>query len=88
MGLIGEVLMLPFAPVRGSLWAMQQLLGEAERQYYDPAAVRADLSLLEQQLEAGEIDEAEFDRREDELLDRLEIAMSRGTGTGNHGTTR
>ncbi|MGW3418497.1 gas vesicle protein GvpG [Streptomyces phaeochromogenes] len=88
MGLIGEVLMLPFAPVRGSLWAMQQVVAEAERQYYDPAAVRADLSRLEQRLEAGEIDDAEFDRLEDELLDRLEIAMTRGTGTGNNGTTR
>jgi len=88
MGLIGEVLMLPFAPVRGSLWAMQQVVAEAERQYYDPAAVRADLSRLEQRLEAGEIDDAEFDRLEDELLDRLEIAMTRGTGAGNNGTTR
>ncbi|MGA5451330.1 gas vesicle protein GvpG [Streptomyces umbrinus] len=88
MGLIGEVLMLPFAPVRGSLWAMQQVVAEAERQYYDPAAVRADLARLEQRLEAGEIDDAEFDRLEDELLDRLEIAMTRSTGTGNNGTTR
>ncbi|MEU9881738.1 gas vesicle protein GvpG [Streptomyces phaeochromogenes] len=88
MGLIGEVLMLPFAPVRGSLWAVQQVVAEAERQYYDPAAVRADLSRLEQRLEAGEIDDAEFDRLEDELLDRLETAMTRGTGAGNNGTTR
>jgi hypothetical protein len=87
MGLIGEVLMLPFAPVRGSLWAMQQVVAEAERQYYDPAAVRAELARLEQRLEAGEIDDAEFDRLADELLDRLEIAMTRGTGAGNNGTT-
>lgn len=38
MGLISEVLLLPLAPVRGSLWAMEQVLAEAERQYYDPAA--------------------------------------------------
>jgi hypothetical protein len=87
MGLIGEVLMLPFAPVRGSLWAIQQVVAEAERQYYDPAAVRAELARLEQRLEAGEIDDAEFDRLEDELLDRLETAMTRGTGAGNNGTT-
>jgi hypothetical protein len=88
MGLFGEVLLLPFAPVRGSLWAIREVLAEAERQYYDPAVVRAELALLEQRLESGEIDDAEFDRREDELLDRLEIAMSRSTGTGNNGTTR
>ncbi|HLL37287.1 MAG TPA: gas vesicle protein GvpG [Streptomyces sp.] len=74
MGLIGEVLMLPLAPVRGSAWAVRQVLREAERIYYDPATVRAELARLEEQLTAGEITEEEFDRREDELLDRLEHA--------------
>ncbi|MEU0331742.1 gas vesicle protein GvpG [Streptomyces sp. NPDC006193] len=82
MGLIGEVLMLPFAPVRGSAWAIRQVLREAERIYYDPATVRAELARLEEQLEAGEITDEEFDRREDELLDRLEAAQ-RGDTTGN-----
>lgn len=72
MGLLGEVLMLPFAPIRGSAWALRQVVVEAERQYYDPATVRRELVQLEEQLEAGEIDEAEFDRREDELLLRME----------------
>ena len=72
MGLIREVLLLPLAPVRGSLWAMEQVLAEAERQYYDPAAVRAQLAELERQLTSGEIDQETFDRIEDELLDRLE----------------
>ncbi|MBW8821046.1 MAG: gas vesicle protein, partial [Streptomyces sp.] len=31
MGLIGEVLLLPFAPVRGSGWVIRQVLNEAER---------------------------------------------------------
>ncbi|WP_217239082.1 gas vesicle protein GvpG [Streptomyces sp. AC555_RSS877] len=83
MGLIGEVLLLPFAPVRGSAWVMRQVLNEAERLYYDPATVRAELGQLEGQLEAGEIDEEEFDRREDELLDRLEIGLRGGAGTGD-----
>ncbi|MFF7837719.1 gas vesicle protein GvpG [Streptomyces ossamyceticus] len=86
MGLISEVLLLPFAPVRGSLWAVRQVLAEAERQYYDPAAVRAELARLEQRLDAGEIDEEEFDRLEDELLERLEISARRSTGNGD-GTT-
>ncbi|MFJ9175273.1 gas vesicle protein GvpG [Streptomyces sp. NPDC102360] len=72
MGLISELLLLPLAPVRGSLWAVQQVLTEAERQYYDPAAVRAELARLEEQLVSGEIDQDTFDRVEDELLDRLE----------------
>ncbi|MEU0053934.1 gas vesicle protein GvpG [Streptomyces sp. NPDC006184] len=83
MGLIGEVLMLPFAPVRGSAWAIRQVLQEAERIYYDPSTVRAELARLEEQLEAGEITEEEFDRREDELLDRLETTARSGDTTGN-----
>ncbi|MGW5737747.1 MULTISPECIES: gas vesicle protein GvpG [Streptomyces] len=86
MGLIGEVLLLPFAPVRGAFWTVNQVVAEAERLYYDPGTVRAELAQLEEQLEAGEIDEEEFDRREDELLDRLEIATRSGAGTDN-GTT-
>ncbi|MFJ5038673.1 gas vesicle protein GvpG [Streptomyces parvulus] len=83
MGLISEVLLLPFAPVRGSAWAIRQVMNEAERIYYDPATVRVELARLEEQLEAGEITEEEFDRQEDELLDRLEIASRTSAGLGN-----
>ncbi|MYR63428.1 gas vesicle protein [Streptomyces sp. SID625] len=87
MGLISEVLLLPFAPARGSSWAIRQVLREAERIYYDPATVRAELARLEERLEAEEITEDEFDRQEDELLDRLEIGLRGGAGTGE-GTAR
>ncbi|MFC3574263.1 gas vesicle protein GvpG [Streptomyces yaanensis] len=83
MGLFTEVLLLPLAPVRGSLWAIRQALAEAERVYYDPATVRAELALLERRLGEGEITEEEFDREEDALLDRLDIAMGRISGTGD-----
>lgn len=72
MGLLGELLLLPVAPVRGTAWVLRQVLAEAERQYYDPSVITRELALLEKQLAEGEIDEAEFDRREDELLDRLQ----------------
>ena len=83
MGLIGEVLLLPFAPVRGSAWVIGQVLSEAERIYYDPATVRAELARLEERLEAGEIDEEEFDRQEDELLDRLETGLRSSAATND-----
>jgi hypothetical protein len=87
VGLISEVLLLPFAPARGSAWAIRQVLQEAERIYYDPSTIRAELARLEEQLEAGEVTEEEFDRLEDELLDRLEIA-SRGSAGTDNGTTQ
>jgi hypothetical protein len=86
VGLISEVLLLPFAPVRGSAWVIEQVVREAERIYYDPATIQAELARLEELLEAGEITEEEFDRLEDELLDRLETATHRSFGTDDRTT--
>ncbi|MEW2080480.1 gas vesicle protein GvpG [Streptomyces sp. NPDC005283] len=77
MGLLGELLLLPAAPLRGAAWVLQQVVDEAERQYYDPSAIQGELARLAEQLDAGDIDEAEFDRREDELLERLQIMQNR-----------
>jgi len=73
MGLITDILTLPLAPLRGTAWVIDQVLDTAEREYYDPEPVRAELAGLEKELLSGHIDEEEFDRREDELLDRLEL---------------
>lgn len=75
MGLLTEVLLLPAAPVRGVGWVVRQVVGAAEREFYDPAVVRRELKELEQELTSGRIGEEEFDRREDALLDRLEAAV-------------
>ncbi|MER7885657.1 gas vesicle protein GvpG [Streptomyces fimicarius] len=72
MGLISNLLTLPLAPVRGTVWVLEQVVHAAEEEYYDPEPVRARLAQLEQDLIDGLIDAEEFDRREDELLDRLD----------------
>ncbi|MGW8987518.1 gas vesicle protein GvpG [Streptomyces parvus] len=72
MGLISNLLTLPLAPVRGTVWVLEQVVHAAEEEYYDPGPVRARLAQLEQDLIDGLIDAEEFDRREDELLDRLD----------------
>ncbi|NUV72360.1 MULTISPECIES: gas vesicle protein GvpG [unclassified Streptomyces] len=72
MGLISSILTLPLAPVRGTVWVLDQVVHAAEEEYYDPEPVRARLARLEQDLIDGLIDAEEFDRREDELLDRLD----------------
>ncbi|MFI0902853.1 gas vesicle protein GvpG [Streptomyces sioyaensis] len=72
MGLLTNILTLPLAPVRGTVWVLDQVLLTAEREYYDPEPVRQELRDMEKQLLDGSMTPEEFDRREDELLDRLE----------------
>ena len=74
MGLITGLLTLPLAPVRGVMWIGEQLEAEAARELDEPARVRRELAALQAAFERGEIDETEFERREDELLDRLETS--------------
>lgn len=77
MGIISEILLLPLAPARGTGWVLRQVLAQAEAEFYDPAVIQRELAALEARLEAGEIDESEFDRLEDALLDRLQEAERR-----------
>jgi len=72
MGLLSQIVTLPLAPVRGIVWVAERVQEAAENEYYDPAPVHRALAELERQLLDGEIDEETFDRREDELLDRLD----------------
>ncbi|MFI9076579.1 gas vesicle protein GvpG [Streptomyces sioyaensis] len=72
MGLLTNILTLPLAPVRGTVWVLDQVLLTAEREYYDPEPVREELRHMERQLLDGSMTPEEFDRREDDLLDRLE----------------
>jgi cytochrome c-type biogenesis protein CcmI len=71
MGLITGLLTWPLAPVRGVAWIAEQVRQEAERQWMDPAALREALADVQARREAGLIDDAEADRLEDELIERL-----------------
>jgi hypothetical protein len=78
MGLLTGLVLLPLAPLRGTIWLAERLAEYAERQLDDEAAIRRVLLDAEAALEAGELSEDEFDRIEDELLDRLEAAGEAG----------
>jgi Gas vesicle protein G len=72
MGLLSELLLVPFAPARVALWSIGQVVDSAAREYHDPATIRRELSELARQLDEGQISAEAFELREDELLDRLE----------------
>ena len=81
MGLMSGLLTLPFAPVRGVIWVAEQVQREAERQYNDPAVIREALADVDAMREAGEIDEAEAEAMEEELVARL-LASTPPQGIG------
>jgi len=72
MGLLSELLLVPFAPARVALWSIGQVVDSAAREFYDPATIRRELGELSRQLDEGQISAEEFELREDQLLDRLE----------------
>ena len=72
-----KLLSLPVtSPIRGALWLAEELHDAAEREQNDPAVLRAELSRLEQQLDAGEIDEERFEALEEDLIARLQRAAA------------
>ena len=77
MGLISAILTAPLAPVKGVAWVAEQVHDQAMRELYDPESIQRALDGVQLDRELGRIDDAEADRREDELLERL-IEASRG----------
>jgi chorismate mutase len=71
MGLLTGLLGLPVAPLRGVLWLAEQIRGQAEEQYYDPARIRAQLEQIDEARRNGELPEEECAELENELLQRL-----------------
>lgn len=73
MGLFTGLLLLPLAPLRGTIWIAEKLAEYAEGELGSEASVRRLLVEAEMALDAGELTEAEFEAVEDELLERLEL---------------
>jgi Gas vesicle protein G len=71
MGLISGLLLLPLAPVRGTIWIAERIYEQAEAEYYDERTIHAQLMEIEAAVEAGEIDEATAAEAENMLLERL-----------------
>jgi len=72
VGVLTGLLLLPLAPLRGTIWIAEKLAEYAESELNDERAVRRLLVEAEAALEAGELSEAEYNQIEDQLLDRLD----------------
>jgi len=73
MGLITGILTLPLAPVRGVAWIGEQIAEEADRELDVEARIRRELGRLTLDHELGNLSVEEFERREDALLEELQL---------------
>ena len=74
MGLFTGLLLLPLAPVRGTVWIAEQIAEEAARQMDEGRTIRRQLAEVELRYERGELTIEELEEIEDELLERLRLA--------------
>jgi Gas vesicle protein G len=73
VGLFTGLLLLPLAPLRGTIWVAEKLAEIADRELNDESTVVRLLLEAEMALEAGQISLAEYEEIEDQLLTRLEL---------------
>lgn len=72
MGLVTNVLFFPVTgPVAGIRWALGKVQAVVEEELTDDSSVKQELMELQMLLELGDIDDAEYVRREAVLMQRL-----------------
>jgi hypothetical protein len=70
MLLIDDIL---FAPLKGIIFLAEKINEVIEKEMSDEGSIKERLMALQLKFEMDEIDEDEYDKREDELLKQLEI---------------
>ena len=80
MGLLGSMLLLPVAPVRGIVWVAEVVADEAEREMAATADPARRLEELAAKTANGEITPDEAARLEEELIEQ--ILASEGPAKG------
>lgn len=71
MGLLTGLLGLPLAPLRGTIAVADQVLKQAEKEFYDPARIRAELEEVARLRETGALTDEEASAWDDILVERL-----------------
>jgi hypothetical protein len=72
MGLLTNILLAPFlGPVWGTRWTLEKVDRVVKEELTDDTPIKEELMELQLKLEMAEIDDAEYTRRETELMQRL-----------------
>jgi len=84
VGLIKELVLLPVAPLRFTVWVAEQVADEADRQQYSTGAGVQQIEELEEAREQGELDEQEAEEFEGEILEQ-QVGRARPTAEEEEG---
>jgi gas vesicle protein GvpG len=72
MGLLTNILLAPFlGPVWGTRWTLEKVDRVVREELTDDTPIKEDLMALQLQLEMGEIDDAEYVKREADIMQRF-----------------
>jgi len=72
MGLLTNLLFFPVTgPVAGIRWSLRKVAQVVDDELTDDSSIKQELMELQMQLELGDIDDAEYRRREASLMERL-----------------
>ncbi|RSD11684.1 gas vesicle protein GvpG [Amycolatopsis eburnea] len=77
MGVVGAILGLPLAPVRGVLAVAELIRRQVDAELYHPASVRRELEAVDEARAAGEISPEEEAETQQRVLDRLTASAPR-----------
>lgn len=70
MGLIKELVLLPVAPLRFTVWVSEKVAEEADREQYSTGAGVQKLEAIEEAREKGELDEEQAAELEGKILEQ------------------
>jgi gas vesicle protein GvpG len=76
MGFLTGIVLLPLAPLRGTIWLAERLMEVAEQELDSETTIRRLLVEAEMAFDSGELSQAEYEQIEDELLERLELVRA------------
>ncbi|HET9776811.1 MAG TPA: gas vesicle protein GvpG [Gemmatimonadaceae bacterium] len=72
MGLLTNILLSPFlGPIWGTKWTLDKVDRVVREELTDDTSIKEDLMKLQLELESGEIDDAEYLRREADIMKQL-----------------
>lgn len=72
MGLLTGIITLPLAPVRATVWLAEQVADVAEQELGNETSLRRRMAEAEIAYELGQIELAEYESIEDDLLARID----------------